>query len=68
LPKKTTRNKNSTSGYTGVHYDKYRKQWIAQIMLARKNHLIGRFKLKNEAIEVRKEAYDYYYEKYRKIV
>lgn len=37
-------------------------------MLARKNHLIGRFKLKNEAIEVRKEAYDYYYEKYRKIV
>jgi hypothetical protein len=34
-------------------------------MFARKNHLIGRFKLKREAVEARKEAEKEYYGKYR---
>lgn len=59
-------NKNNNSGYTGVHYDKDRKQWIAQIMFARKNHLIGRFKNKSMAITARKTAEGKYYGKYRK--
>jgi len=35
-------------------------------MLVRKNHLIGRFKLKREAIRARKDAEKEYFAKYRR--
>jgi len=59
------RNRNNTSGYTGVHWDKERGKWVAQIMPARKSHLIGRFDRKSEAIRARKEAEKEYFGKYR---
>ncbi|MCH3966764.1 MAG: hypothetical protein LKE52_04000 [Bacilli bacterium] len=59
------RNRNNTSGCTGVHWDKERGKWVAQIMLARKNHLIGRFDKKADAIRARKEAEMENFEKYR---
>lgn len=59
-------NKNNKSGYTGVSYDNQRKLWVAQITYQRKNHLIGRFKTKEEAIKAREAAEITYFGKYRK--
>ena len=59
-------NKNNTSGHTGVSYDRSRKQWVAQLTFQRKNHLIGRFRYKRDAVSARKEAEQQYYGKYRK--
>jgi hypothetical protein len=59
-------NRNNTSGHNGVSYDASRKKWVAQLTFQRKNHLIGRFKYKREAITARKEAEGIYYGKYRK--
>ena len=59
-------NKNNTSGYIGVSYSKDKKKWVAQITFQRKNHLIGRFNTKREAIKARKEAEHIYFDKYRK--
>jgi hypothetical protein len=58
-------NRNNSSGHTGVSYDRSRKLWVAQLTFQRKNHLIGRFKYKREAISARKEAEQQYYGKYR---
>lgn len=49
-------NKNNSSGVRGVHYDKDRKRWVAQLMFQRKTHLIGRFKTMREAIAARRQA------------
>lgn len=59
-------NKNNTSGYKGVTYNKERKKWIAQITFKHKNHNLGRFDRKEEAIEARKEGEEFYFGKYRK--
>ena len=58
-------NKNNTSGVRGVHYDKDRGLWVAQIMFQRKVHILGRFKTKKEAIEARKAGEEKYFGKYR---
>ena len=58
-------NKNNSSGVRGVHYDKDRKLWVAQIMFQRKAHLLGRFKAKREAIRARLAGEEEYYGKYR---
>lgn len=58
-------NKNNTSGVRGVHYDKDRGLWVAQIMFQRKAHILGRFKTKKEAIEARKAGEEKYFGKYR---
>ena len=58
-------NKNNSSGVRGVHYDKTRKLWVAQIMFQRKAHLIGRFKTKREAVRARLTGEEEYYGKYR---
>ena len=58
-------NKNNSSGVRGVHYDKDRKLWVAQIMFQRKAHLLGRFKTKREAISARQVGEEKYFEKYR---
>lgn len=59
-------NKNNTSGVTGVSFDSKRKKWIAQITFQRKNHLIGRFDNKDDAVRARLEAEEQYFGKYRK--
>lgn len=58
-------NKNNTSGVRGVHFDKARRLWVAQLMFRRKNHMLGRFKTKAEAIKARKAGEEKYYGKYR---
>lgn len=59
-------NKNNHSGHVGVHYDKSRKKWVAQIMFQRRAILIGRYDTIEEAVEARKLAENKYFGKYRK--
>ena len=47
-------------------YGKERKRWVTQLTFQRKNHLLGRFKTKREAIAARKAGEKQYYGKYRK--
>lgn len=58
-------NKSKHSGHVGVHYDKPKKKWLAQIMLQRKRIFLGRYDTIEEAIEARKAAEDKYFGKYR---
>ena len=48
----------NTSGISGVHFDKKRNKWIANITYNRRRIFIGRFSHKEEAIRARllKEA------------
>ena len=59
------RNRNNTSGVTGVYSDGMRGLWVAQIMFQHKAHLLGRFKSKEEAIKARKAGEDKCFGKYR---
>ena len=65
IQKDRKRNKNNTSGATGVHFDSKRGLWVAQIMFQHKGYLLGRFKYKREAIKARKAGEDKYFGKYR---
>ena len=58
-------NKNNTSGIRGVHFDKDRGLWVAQIMFQRKAHNLGRFKTKSEAVKTRLTGEEKYFGKYR---
>ena len=65
--------KNNTSGIKGVHWDKTRNKWVAQIEFKKKHYFLGRFSKKEDAIKVRKEAeknmfgnFLKWYEKYKK--
>ena len=40
LKKDRKLNRNNILGFRGVHYDKNRKLWVAQIMFQRKAHLL----------------------------
>lgn len=40
---RTTLNKNNTSGYRGVSWDRFRKKWVAQLSLKYKHVYLGRF-------------------------
>lgn len=59
-------NKNNRSGVRGVTFDKKRNKWVAQITFQRKNHSLGRYDTKEEAIEARKAGEEKYYGSYRK--
>jgi len=49
--------KNNTSGYKGVYWDKQNKKWRVQINIDKyKKKTLGRFKNKEEAIKIRKDA------------
>ena len=65
IQKGRKKNRNNTSGVTGVHYDHNRGLWVAQIMFQRKTHLLGRFKRKSDAIRARKAGEEKYFGKYR---
>ena len=47
---------NNTSGIKGVHWDKKRHKWCAQIVFKGKHYSLGRYDKKEDAIEVRKIA------------
>ena len=49
-------NKNNTSGFRGVSFDKNRKKWMVTISIKNKTKSIGRFKTIEQAIEERKKA------------
>lgn len=51
---------NNTSGTTGIHYDKSRNKWVAQIALNGKHHL-KRFDKFDDAINQRKEWEEKYF-------
>lgn len=51
---KKTPNKNNTSGYPGVHFDKSSNSWVAYLTYNKKRYYGGIFKTKEEAIEARK--------------
>ena len=46
---------NNNSGFTGVHFDKNRKMWVAFATVNRKRKHIGRFKNMKDAVYARKE-------------
>ena len=56
-----TKTKNSSSKYFGVHYDKSRKKYMAQIIKDGKHYSIGRFENEEEAAKARdKKAIELY--------
>ena len=65
IQKDRKRNKNNTSGVTGVHFDSERGLWVAQIMFQHNAYLLGRFKYNREAIKARRAGEDKYFGEYR---
>lgn len=57
-------NKNNTSGYTGVSWDKKEQQWAASITVDYKKIHLGYFDDIQEAIKVRRNAEDKYFGEY----
>lgn len=55
--------KNNNSGYKGLTWIERISSWRVVIGYDNKTHFIGYFKVKNEAIEARKEAESKYWEK-----
>jgi len=51
---------NNTSGFTGVHWHKRRKKWIADIKIDNKKKHLGCFDSIEEAVEVRRIANEKY--------
>ena len=56
-----TKQKNNTSGFTGVNYDKNTNKWRAEIYTDRYKVKSKRFKTKEEAINWRKEMEKKFY-------
>lgn len=48
--------KTNKSGYRGVHWDKQRKKWFAQIQRNKKTTALGRFDKVEDAVKARKLA------------
>ena len=46
----------NTSGIVGVHYDRERNKWVAQIRFRKKQYSLGRYDKKEDAIKVRQIA------------
>ena len=57
----TKKQRNNTSGKTGVCWSKKENRWIARIDFQGKPIRLGAFKEKEEAIKVRNEAEIYYF-------
>ena len=56
----SSKNKNNTSGVSGVFFDKRSKMWIAQIGVNSKHVYLGRNKSKEVAITIRKGGEGWY--------
>jgi hypothetical protein len=57
-------NKNNSSGFRGVSWDRFRGKWVAQLMYNRKHIYLGRFDKKEEAINSVKRGLIKYFGKY----
>jgi gluconate kinase len=60
------KNRNNTSGYKGVTWDKERRKWLAQIEVRGRNRCLGRYDDKEEAhvaycVALRKHFAEYAY-------
>lgn len=53
---KKKRNRNNTSGYTGVYLDKKQGKWIAQIGFKGRNYYLGAYSDKQDAVRARKQG------------
>ena len=53
--------KNNTSGFTGVGWNKTRQKWRARVMINKKEHTLGFYDDKEDAIRARLEAEAKYY-------
>lgn len=51
-----TLREDNQSGVTGIHWNTYFEKWTASIAFNKKRYHLGRFKNKEDAIKVRKEA------------
>lgn len=58
--------KRKTSGIRGVHWDKKREKWVAQIGFKGKNYYLGRYEKKEDAADARKESEKYLYKDFLK--
>ena len=72
---KEKKNRNNTSGYTGVYWDKKKEKWVAQIGFKRKNYYLGAYCDKQDAIRARRQGeemhdnfLEWYYEKYPRTI
>lgn len=52
---------NSTSGITGVRWDKRQQKWTAKIKINKRTISLGSYVLKEDAIKARKEAEEKYF-------
>lgn len=51
-----SKQKNNTSGFSGVSWDKDRSKWAASIVVDKKNKKLGRFNNKDDAVKARLQA------------
>ena len=58
------KNKNNTSGFKGVSWEKKKEKWAAKIQINGTVRTLGRFNDKHEAYEKYKEAAKYYHGDY----
>ena len=56
-----SKNKNNTSGYRNVSFDKKDNKWIVQLQIEKKNKLLGRFDDVHEAGKFAEEMRQKYY-------
>lgn len=56
--------KNNTSGYRGVFWDKHRLRWLARIRYEKKRHHLGYFVLKSDAITAYNRAAERFFGAY----
>ena len=59
--------KDNSSGFKGVHWNKYANKWIAQINVDKKHYCLGRFKTVEEAVNVYNEAAVKYHKEFAKL-
>ncbi len=65
--------RSNTSGYNGVHWDRRRQRWVAQIGFKGKRYSLGSYKKIDDAVRARKNAeeriygefLEWYYETYK---
>lgn len=53
---KKKRNRNNTSGYTGVYLDKRQGKWVAQIGFKGKTYHLGAYNEKQDAVNARRQG------------
>jgi hypothetical protein len=58
------KNRNNTSGYKGVTWDKERRKWLAQVQVHGRNKYLGRYDDKQDAHAAYRAAMDAHFAEY----